>query len=86
VRVIYVPRDMVEDTIFCSGDGLEQKLIKKDMLHKIKTWLCEDDYMIVYLYYFKQYRMKQIGSMLGVSEGWISQVHKRVINNLRKEL
>ena len=83
LRVICVPRDMVEDTINCSGDGLESRLIAKDILHKIKSWLPETDYTIIYLYYYKRYNMKQIGALLDVSEGWVSQVHSRTINNIK---
>ena len=85
VRTVYVPKDMVEDTINCSGDGLESRLIAKDILHRIKSDLPEDEYTIIYLYHYKNYNMKQIGAMLDVSEGWVSQVHTRIVDNIKSK-
>ena len=83
LRVICVPKDMVEDTINCSGDGLESRLIAKDILYKIKSDLPEKEYTIIYLYHYKQYSMKLIGCMLGLSEARISQIHSRLIPELK---
>jgi len=38
-RIIYVPRVFVENTVLYSGDGLENRIIAKDMLYKFNVWL-----------------------------------------------
>ena len=38
-RIVYVPRRFVENTVLCSGDGLENRIAAKDMLYKFNAWL-----------------------------------------------
>jgi RNA polymerase sigma factor for flagellar operon FliA len=84
LRVIYVPKDMVEDTVFLSGDGLEERIIKKDLLFKARLCLNERYWEIIRLYYLKRLTMKQIGKRMSVTESRISQLHARAIECLRK--
>jgi len=39
VKVLYVPSDLVENTIYASCDGLEDRVIAKDLLYKFNEWL-----------------------------------------------
>jgi RNA polymerase sigma factor for flagellar operon FliA len=71
--------------MFCSGDGLESRLIAKDLLHKIKLSLSERDYKVLHLYYAGKYTMKEIGRMLGVTEARISQIHSKMIQGIREK-
>ncbi|MBN1809585.1 MAG: FliA/WhiG family RNA polymerase sigma factor [Planctomycetes bacterium] len=42
--------------------------------------------MVVELYYFQQVSMKEIGSMMGLSESRVCQIHKQAIEVLRSKL
>jgi hypothetical protein len=37
--VICVPKELVENNILLSGDGLENRMIAKDLLYKFEAWL-----------------------------------------------
>jgi RNA polymerase sigma factor for flagellar operon FliA len=45
--------------------------------------LPDRDRMIVELYYFREVGFKEIGQLLGVTESRVSQLHTRIMNNLR---
>jgi hypothetical protein len=51
LRVIYAPRRFIENSDLHCGDGLEGKLIAKDLLYKIELWLADRDYLLISLYY-----------------------------------
>ena len=83
LRVICVPKNLVENTINHSGDGLESRLIAKDILYKIKLWLPEREYKLLSLYYMENQTMKEISKELGVTEARISQIHSKMIPKLK---
>jgi hypothetical protein len=39
LRVICVPQDLVENTIYSSCDGLEDRMVAKDLLYKFNEWV-----------------------------------------------
>jgi DNA-directed RNA polymerase specialized sigma subunit len=83
LRVICVPRRFIEDSDLHCGDGLEGKLIAKDLLYKIELWLADRDYLLISLYYFGGLTMKETGRILGVTEARVSQIHSGIIDYLR---
>jgi DNA-directed RNA polymerase specialized sigma subunit len=84
LRVIYTPREYVENTILASCNGTEGKVIKKDILAKIPNLLTERQYKIIRLYYFNRLTMKETGKVLGITEARVSQIHSQTIRLLRK--
>jgi hypothetical protein len=42
--IICVPKEMVENNILLSGDGLENRMIAKDLLYKFEAWLIANGY------------------------------------------
>ena len=48
--------------------------------------LSERERQIVELYYYRELNFKEIGSLLGVTESRISQLHSKLKKKLRREL
>jgi RNA polymerase sigma factor FliA len=59
---------------------------REDAMAVVGDLLSPKEREIIALYYFKGHTMKRVGECLGATESWISQVHKKVINNLREWL
>lgn len=60
-----------------------------DMRNRVRMavgGLPERDRMIVELYYFREVGFKEIGQLLGVTESRVSQLHTRIMKNLRPML
>ena len=85
LRVICVPKDMVENTINHASDGLESRIIAKDILFKIQQHFSERECEILHMYYVKQYKMKRIGGIMGISEARVSQIHSDTIKEIREK-
>ena len=85
LKVVCVPKDLVENTIYLSCNGLEKRLIAKDILHQITLQLTEHQNMIMYWHYTKHFSMKLIGNLIGVSEQRISQIHSKTIEGIRQK-
>lgn len=63
------------------AERLENTIFLKNALKKLSL----QEKKIVYYYYFKGMTLKQIGSLMNVTESRISQIHSRIINKLRKQ-
>ncbi|MEO1923179.1 MAG: RNA polymerase sigma factor FliA [Nautiliaceae bacterium] len=62
----------------------EEELI--DIIKGILKKLNEKEQLIIQLYYFEELSLKEIAEILGVTESRVSQIHKKVIQKIRKEL
>ncbi|MHB1583696.1 MAG: FliA/WhiG family RNA polymerase sigma factor [Acidimicrobiales bacterium] len=51
-------------------------------LHEAVAQLRDRERLVVELYYFEDYTLSQIGAVLGVTEGRVSQIHSRAIGNV----
>lgn len=74
--------------IFSSTDTLEE-VTKDDLIEKILEILKEfskRDQQIIALYYFEELNLKEISSVLKITESRISQIHKKLILKLRERL
>lgn len=71
-----------------SPDPQESFEIKEkiEYLSKAIDLLNEKDRLVLNLYYYEKLTLKQIGSILDVSESRVSQLHSKAIMNLRKTL
>ncbi len=54
----------------------------KTILNKFK----EREQLIIQLYYFEELNLKEISGILSISESRISQIHKKLLKQIREEL
>lgn len=59
---------------------------KQKLLIRLVSNLKENKKLVLTLYYFENLNFKQIGQVLGVSEGRISQIHSETIKDLKHQL
>jgi len=64
-------------------DHTEREDVKVRLVHNIKN-LPERDQMVLNLYYVEELNLKEIGSVLGVSESRICQIHGQALLRLKK--
>ncbi len=67
-----------------------QRDIEFEQLQKTLTWVIEQlptqERTTLKLYYFQQLPFNEIGKRLGLSESWVSRIHKRALEQLRMKL
>lgn len=67
-----------------------EKVVEKDqMIESIKeilSTLNEREQMIITLYYYDELNLKEISALLEISESRISQIHKKLVRQLRERL
>ena len=72
-----------------SDENTFERVEREDLIEKITQILNEfeeRDQLIVQLYYYEELSLKEIGEILQISEGRISQIHKRLMEKIRKKL
>ena len=68
---------------------VEKSVEKEDLILKIESALKdfdERDQMIVQLYYYEELNLKEISEIMNISESRISQIHKRLLERIRRSL
>ena len=68
---------------------VEKSVEKEDLILKIESALKdfdERDQMIVQLYYYEELNLKEISEIMNISERRISQIHKRLLDRIRRSL
>ena len=68
---------------------VEQSIEREDLILKIESALKdfdERDQMIVQLYYYEELNLKEISQIMNISESRISQIHKRLLDRIRRSL
>lgn len=71
------------------SESTEQKIESKEMnviLGEMIDALPEKEKLVISLYYYEEMTLKEIASVIGVSESRISQIHSKVILKLRTKL
>ncbi|MGV3525766.1 MAG: sigma-70 family RNA polymerase sigma factor [Candidatus Sericytochromatia bacterium] len=67
-----------------------QRDIEFEQLQKTLTWVIEQlphqERTTLKLYYFQKLPFNEIGKRLGLSESWVSRIHKRALEQLRVKL
>jgi len=66
-------------------DAVQQEAFKENLAQAIST-LPERERMVLALYYQEELNLKEIGSLLGVSESRVSQIHSQAALRLRTRL
>ena len=72
-----------------SQHNVEQSVEKEDLIQKIEAILenfDERDQLVIQLYYYEELNLKEISEIMQISESRISQIHKRLLDRLRKSL
>ncbi len=72
-----------------SEENTFERVEREDLIEKITQILNEfeeRDQLIVQLYYYEELSLKEISEILQISEGRISQIHKRLMEKIRKKL
>jgi len=70
-------------------DNVSKKIEEEELIEVIKKVLqkmSKKEQLVIQLYYFEEFSLKEIAKILEISESRVSQIHKNVIKKLRKEL
>lgn len=79
----------LEYTVQDKSETSEEQLIHKEMKEKLAELietLPERERLVVTLYYYEELTLKEIASILTVSESRVSQIHSKVIMKLRARM
>lgn len=79
-------KSIIEDENSPQPDMILEDLEKLNMLKKAIDMLPEKDRIILNLYYYEKFTLKEIGKVLDVSESRVSQLHSRAIVRLRENM
>lgn len=72
--------DVVADT---NSDAPGDKLTRDELLQLVAQRLTDQEYRIVYLKYWEELPMREIGELSGLSESRVCKIHARLIDRLR---
>jgi RNA polymerase sigma factor for flagellar operon FliA len=78
-----------EQITLYSGEKTSELVEKEQLLEIIKGVLegfKQREQTIIQLYYFEELNLKEISEILGISESRISQIHKKLLSKIRKQL
>lgn len=75
--------DIIEDTRSANPVTEAQK---RDLKNLISKGLSRAEKLILYLYYYEEMTMKEIGATLDLSESRVSQMHSSVIDRLKAQM
>ena len=70
-------------------NDVEKSIEREDLISKIEEALKdfdERDQMLVQLYYYEELNLKEISQIMNISESRISQIHKRLLDRIRRSL
>jgi RNA polymerase sigma factor for flagellar operon FliA len=68
------------------GEAPEDKLTRDELLRLVQQKLSEQEYRIVYLKYWEELAMREIGEIEHLSESRVCKIHARLIERLRERL
>ena len=70
-------------------ENIDKKIEEEDLINLIKKELkelSEREQIIIQLYYFEEFSLKEIAQVVDITESRISQIHKDVIRKIRVKL
>jgi RNA polymerase sigma factor for flagellar operon FliA len=65
-------------------DDPSMKISRELLSRRITKGLAREERLVLVLYYFEEMTMAEIGSVLNLSESRVSQIHKEILQRLRK--
>lgn len=78
--------DMIEDEDSEDPTGRVEWQEAKDVAKRLIGTLTQQERLVVALYYYEELTLREIGSVLGISESRVSQIHSRIILTLKAKL
>ena len=76
----------LHEIYLASNNEFEESLENKLFLKKILLGLTSQEKKIVFLYYFKGRTFREIGKMMNITESRVSQINKKILLYLKKEM
>ena len=75
--------DILEDK---KGEDPTRRLQRKDLMRLVTKGLNRNERLIIILYYYEEFTMKEIGATLNLSESRVSQMHSSIVQRLQSQL
>ncbi len=72
--------EVVADT---HSEAPGDRLTREEILHLVAQRLTEQEYRIVYLKYWEELSMREIGDLTGLSESRVCKIHARLLERLK---
>ncbi len=67
------------------GTDPVRDLQKKEIAEAVRKMLGSTERLVVTLYYYEQFNLREIGQVLGLTESRICQIHTKIVERLKKQ-
>jgi RNA polymerase sigma factor for flagellar operon FliA len=73
----------LEGVVDTRSDQPGEELTRSELLRLLAQRMSEQEYRIVYLKYWEDLSMREIGELAGISESRVCKIHARLIERLK---